>query len=67
MIYHGRQATIFIYVFIFYINFVRRMAYTYKSMQYKNISYYENNEHHGSDVLVDAQHNIKWVKTIMKR
>ena len=38
------------------------MTYTYKSVQYKNKSYSDNNEHHGSVALTDAQHEIKWVK-----
>ena len=33
-----------------------------KSIQYKNKSYSNNNEHHGSVALTDAQHEIKWVK-----
>ena len=43
------------------------MTYTYKSIQYKNKSYSDNNEQHGSAALTDAQHELKWVKTIMKR
>ena len=38
------------------------MTYTYKSIQYKNKSYSDNNEHHGSVALTDAQHEIKLIK-----
>ena len=38
------------------------MTYTYKIIQYKNKLYSDNNEHHVSVALTDAQHEIKWVK-----
>ena len=38
------------------------MTYTYKSIQYKNKSHSDNNEHRGSVALTDAQHEIKWAK-----
>ena len=36
------------------------MTYKYKIIQYKNESYSDNNEHHDSVALTDAQHEIKW-------
>ena len=47
---------------LFYIYFIRHMIYTYKSIQYKNKSHSDYNEHRGSAALTDAQHEIKWVK-----
>ena len=38
------------------------MTYTYKIIQYKNKPYSDNNKHHGSVALTDAQHEIKLVK-----
>ena len=38
------------------------MIYTYKSIQYKNKPYSNNNERRGSVALTDAQREIKWVK-----
>ena len=38
------------------------MTYKYKIIQYKNKPYSDNNEHHCSVTLTDAQHEIKWVK-----
>ena len=38
------------------------MTYIYNIIQYKNKPYSDNNEHHGSVALTDAQHEIKWVK-----
>ena len=38
------------------------MTYSYKIIQYKNKPDSDNNEHHGSVALTDAQHEIKWVK-----
>ena len=42
--------------------FIRHVTYTYKCIQYKSKSHSDNNEHHGSMALTDAQHEIKWVK-----
>ena len=47
---------------ILFIYFIRYMTYTYKSIQFKNKSYSDNNEHHGSVALTDARHEIKWIK-----
>ena len=38
------------------------MTYTYTILQYKNIPYSDNNEHHGCVALADAQHELKLVK-----
>ena len=43
------------------------MTYTYKIIQCENKPYSDNNEHHDSVELTAAQHEIKLVKTIMKR
>ena len=48
------------YIFLFFIYFIRHR--TYKLIQYKNKSYSDNNEHHGSVALTDAQHEITLVK-----
>ena len=49
-----------IYIYIFF-NLIRHVTYTYKNIHYKSKSYSDNNEHHGSVALTDAQHEIKWV------
>ena len=38
------------------------MTCTYKSIRYKNKSHSDNNEHHGSVALTDAQYEINCVK-----
>ena len=38
------------------------MTYTYTIIQYKNKPYSDNNEHHGSVALTDAQREIKCAK-----
>ena len=38
------------------------MTLTYQIIQYKNKPYSDNNEHHGSVALTDAQHELKWIK-----
>ena len=38
------------------------MTYTHKIIQYKNKSYSDNNEHHGSAAMTDSLHEIKLVK-----
>ena len=51
----------FIFIFLISLNCIRHITYTYKSIQYKNKPYSDNNEHHSSVAPTDAQHELKWV------